>query len=545
MGPRPLRLPESSDDEAENDVQLLNSGLPENPVTLDISDDEFLDAEEYPLPTSPPAPPPQEELNRSLLGVHLSSRQPGSSDGQMDGGQRATGSPVEEILYNLGVRPRAEWLQSCMEVLSNSKPGFVRMTAGQQAELCFAEFLFADMNTAGDVALPPDVHTLHATEIGGPIVLQVDEIVNLSSSLRERYKETPAGGKRCLKLSMTDGVQRIFGIEYRPIKDLMVLSPAGMKIAVRNVHIRRGLLMLVPEVVDVLGGFVEHMEAARQRLVEEVNKPPRGKRNSRGQEVSSLASRALVAAWPSGSSNDVSDANGEVSRQIPPIQSLFQGPSVIAMDGNAHERSAQQLDTSSSRLDEQHNIPSDMNMDQETLDSMEDEVDHPLLQNEETEIPFTYLACLKAKTELKSVAQGKIKCILTGVKVFQFKDRDKFELIVYVDDGSLISDVLIDHQVVQNILGHSPRQVTALLTGADRQGVDAIKETMKRFQVYLRTFEGQMLVEINEQSEVPVVLEMTEGCQTSDAWLLLHRVKSSIGSSTSSTGNTLTIEISP
>jgi hypothetical protein len=61
--------------------------------------------------------------------------------------------------------------------------------------------------------------------------LQVDEIVNLSSPLRERYKETPAGCRRCLKLSITDGVQRIFGIEYRPIKDLMVLSPAGLKVS--------------------------------------------------------------------------------------------------------------------------------------------------------------------------------------------------------------------------------------------------------------------------------------------------------------------------
>lgn len=36
--------------------------------------------------------------------------------------------------------------------------------------------------------------------------------------------------------------------------------------------------MLVPEVLEVLGGVVEDLEAARQRLVQEVNKPPRGKR---------------------------------------------------------------------------------------------------------------------------------------------------------------------------------------------------------------------------------------------------------------------------
>lgn len=58
----------------------------------------------------------------------------------------------------------------------------------------------------------------------------MDEIVNISKPLRERYKTAaPPGIKRCLKLSMTDGAQRIFGMEYRPIKDLPE-APAGLKV---------------------------------------------------------------------------------------------------------------------------------------------------------------------------------------------------------------------------------------------------------------------------------------------------------------------------
>jgi RecQ-mediated genome instability protein 1 len=36
--------------------------------------------------------------------------------------------------------------------------------------------------------------------------------------------------------------------------------------------------MLVPEAIEILGGVVDELEAARDRLVSEVNKPPRGKR---------------------------------------------------------------------------------------------------------------------------------------------------------------------------------------------------------------------------------------------------------------------------
>lgn len=50
------------------------------------------------------------------------------------------------------------------------------------------------------------------------------------------------------------------------------------QVAICNVHIRHGLLMLVPETIEILGGLVEQLDAARKRLVDELNKPPRGKR---------------------------------------------------------------------------------------------------------------------------------------------------------------------------------------------------------------------------------------------------------------------------
>lgn len=218
MRRRPVILPESSEDEETEEAAAAES-LNVETVEIDISDDdEFLDAEEY-------HSPPQQEERRGGNQSTLRGIQQGAP---MDMDNNGLGH-VEEFLGNLGVRPRREWLESCIEMLRNSEAGFANMTVAQQAKLCLSEFLFADMNTAGDAVLPPNIHRLHAQEIPGPYVVQVDEIVNLSSPLRERYKETPAGCRRCLKLSMTDGVQRIFGIEYRPIKDLMVLSPAGLK----------------------------------------------------------------------------------------------------------------------------------------------------------------------------------------------------------------------------------------------------------------------------------------------------------------------------
>ncbi|XP_074562784.1 recQ-mediated genome instability protein 1-like, partial [Curcuma longa] len=121
------------------------------------------------------------------------------------------------------------------------------------------------------------------------------------------------------------------------------------------------------------------------------------------------------------------------------------------------------------------------------------EIEHPLILSGVDSIPFTYLACLFAKwtTEKDKIPQihRRIKCFLTGVKGFQFKERRTYELSVYVDDGSLISEVLIDHKVVQNGIGHSPEEVTAALSSTEKRIVADMRETMKKFQLFLAKFE--------------------------------------------------------
>ncbi|MCO5564488.1 hypothetical protein L7F22_018149 [Adiantum nelumboides] len=137
---------------------------------------------------------------------------------------------LEALLQSRGARPTPQWLDACVERLTSSRAGFLQLSDSQQAEICFSHLLFADLNIMGAAVLPPQFHNLHATELAGPFVLQVDEITDIGAPIRQRYKERQALASRCLKLSMTDGVQRIYGIEYRPIRALNVLSPAGLKV---------------------------------------------------------------------------------------------------------------------------------------------------------------------------------------------------------------------------------------------------------------------------------------------------------------------------
>ncbi|XP_020106868.1 recQ-mediated genome instability protein 1 [Ananas comosus] len=573
MRRRMLRIVSSSDEDNDDDelprtLALQNPNPNPNPSTtpasnppsppLEISDDDddFVDVPDDLSPPSPPPPPP------------VSGATPLERGGSGGGG----GGPVrsiEEFLGRLGLRLLREWLESCVAALAGPGSGFEAMDVAARARSCFEQFLFADMNLCGGGVLPENVCGMHKAELEGPFVLQVDEIVNISASIRERYQDAPAGSKRCLKLSMTDGVQRVFGMEYRPIKDLQVLAPAGLKVVIRNVHVRRGLLMLVPEVLEVLGGVVDDLDAARRRLVEEVNKPPRGKRK---QVVLPLSKRASLAAWPSTATNNGAQENAVVTENRHDPQptgqatihiteqlaegTIIQQPvdtpvgennteaehtiqdneTMITEDSAApyvEGNNAEPQSTSSRQYTEPDFTGPVTSGGEVTPDSdMEDAVDdveHPLILSGDKEIPFTYLACLLAKwtvqKDRESYIQGNIKCFLTGVKGFQFKNRSKFELHVYVDDGSLISEVLIDHSVVQKGIGHSPEEVTAALSSSEKKIAADMRETLKRFQLFLAKFEGTMLVEINGSSPLPTVLEMNQSCSTSDAWLLLRRLK--------------------
>ncbi|XP_078435167.1 recQ-mediated instability protein (DUF1767) [Wolffia australiana] len=556
MGRRRVLLHNADEDEDEDDlpVETLIRSCPapsrhEEPLEISDGEDEvFVDV---PDAFSPPAERIHDNLRES----------PRTMSADVDA-QSANGR-IDLLLRNLGLKLRREWLDSCIASLLGSRPGFLAMEDSAKAKLCFEQFLFSDMNFSGGGGLPGNVGEMHGIVLEGPFVLQVDEIVNISAPLRERYNETHAGLKRCLKLSLTDGVQRVYGMEYRPVSQIKVLASSGLKIALRNVHIRHGLLMLVPEAVEVLGGMAEELEAARGRFMHEISKPPRGRRK---EPTLPLSKRASLAAWPSAVDDRVDMGTLEMQNNISTFATPSGGTGITQMDGHASvpcirvTSSEERASVNTRNVDQLHaaavdgnsltgdyqrvnrspstvagdNTDSVQNLssnDHSGMDGVDVVVDagHPLILSEERETPFTYMACFLAKRAAKgdnlSFVRGKIKCFLTGVKSFNFKHRSSYELRVYVDDGSLISEIFIDHRVVEKEIGHSPGAVTAALSSPDKTISSKMRDVMKGFQLFLMKFEGTMVLEMGQGQTTPLAVEMNQGFSSSYAWPLLARLK--------------------
>jgi RecQ-mediated genome instability protein 1 len=104
----------------------------------------------------------------------------------------------------------------------------------------------------------------------------------------------------------------------------------------------------------------------------------------------------------------------------------------------------------------------------------------------------------------------------------------QYDLYVYIDDGSFITEAFVDRDIVQNMIGLSAEELAAALSSGGPAQAN-IRKTMKAFEHFLVNFEGTILIELNRDSSVPIVREMNKGCSSSDAWQLLRRVKTFSG----------------
>lgn len=67
-----------------------------------------------------------------------------------------SGSPIWDILRRLGLAMERKWLASCITRLQSLVLDFRNLPVREQAELCFREFLYSDMNTSVSVGVLPE-----------------------------------------------------------------------------------------------------------------------------------------------------------------------------------------------------------------------------------------------------------------------------------------------------------------------------------------------------------------------------------------------------
>ncbi|XP_035291453.1 recQ-mediated genome instability protein 1 isoform X2 [Anguilla anguilla] len=171
------------------------------------------------------------------------------------------------------------WVEACVAWVLQGAGG-APVSQAQVNRQALEQWLLTDLRDLAHPSLPP-LGRAPKAELSGSFCVQMDSALDVSrpaySQLQQRrgadcanervsaatqatqrpWEATPT---RVLMLQLTDGVQDLEALEYRPVPALSADLPPGTKLLLQGaLECRLGVLLLTPANVRVLGGEVEEL----------------------------------------------------------------------------------------------------------------------------------------------------------------------------------------------------------------------------------------------------------------------------------------------
>eukprot|EP01065_Artemidia_motanka_P044000 TRINITY_DN619_c0_g1_i1.p1 TRINITY_DN619_c0_g1~~TRINITY_DN619_c0_g1_i1.p1 ORF type:complete len:534 (+),score=122.98 TRINITY_DN619_c0_g1_i1:54-1655(+) len=170
------------------------------------------------------------------------------------------GGQVHAALLQKGVAAGRKWVDSCVAALQSGQGS---ATPDAAVDAVFQTLLRTDLSAAnadGCGSFPEPFP--QNGRLSGCMLVQVDEAVDVSISLRQGALAVAGGAhpmlaspKRCLRLWLTDGVGGRPALERRRCSALDSVVP-GCKLLLKDCQVQRGVLVLTPDCVTMIGGQV-------------------------------------------------------------------------------------------------------------------------------------------------------------------------------------------------------------------------------------------------------------------------------------------------
>lgn len=165
---------------------------------------------------------------------------------------------------NIVINP--EWLKHCKDYCQSK-----HLNEHDASIEIYKNFIHSDLQTSlSEPKLPDNSTTLTTQKIDRIYLLQIIDIVEIGLSsqsvlqeveeLINERKTNPNKKinlkKNMLKLTLSDGQRIIYAVENSSISQFHLDMQLGAKIYVTNAEVVRGVLLLNPENVEFLGGYI-------------------------------------------------------------------------------------------------------------------------------------------------------------------------------------------------------------------------------------------------------------------------------------------------
>ncbi|XP_039530479.1 recQ-mediated genome instability protein 1 [Pimephales promelas] len=172
------------------------------------------------------------------------------------------------------------WLEACVNWIKEEADR-ESVPQSQLNQRVLEQWLLTDLRDLAHPVLPERISEVLKTELDSCYCVQMDSLLDISQPAytqlqrirgtdhsndqvsavtQETQRPWEAKPTRVLMLQLTDGVQSLEGMEYRPIPALSTNLAPGTKLQlVGPIAVRLGVLLLKAENVKVLGGEVEQL----------------------------------------------------------------------------------------------------------------------------------------------------------------------------------------------------------------------------------------------------------------------------------------------
>ncbi|XP_026321501.1 recQ-mediated genome instability protein 1-like [Hyposmocoma kahamanoa] len=167
-----------------------------------------------------------------------------------------------------------EWLAGCIEYLTEDSS--TNYNEREIQNLAKEQWLLNDLKDICPGSLPANLKNQLKTTLNGRFVLQINACLDIGTPAYQQYLklqkvnmenveattnfDDKVPSHRMIKLYLTDGVQTLSAIEYKPMRNLSCDITPGCKILIKGpVECRRGVLLLTESMIELLGGEVQEI----------------------------------------------------------------------------------------------------------------------------------------------------------------------------------------------------------------------------------------------------------------------------------------------
>lgn len=455
---------------------------------------------------------------------------------------------LQRQLLEENINVSTAWLEACITYLRSENPA---RTLGQEEmrRLVFEQLLHSNLNDIRTSCLPSSIFTSDKVTLTGSYLVQLEELKDISqpaySQLRKitgsenanvtvqaEPREGPARweGKitRMLKLSLSDGVNKVSAFEYELVPALNISLLPGTKLVISGpVECRKSVLFLTRKSVRVLGGCVEALTAENSQ--EAVLRRALGPRALQGIQSNTTATTNQGVATSRQVSSSVASGNR------PQVRAGGGPPNTTTATGvrtPAASPAPVQLEDPLDEIDEDDELLGQIDIDAiaEAPLPEDESVDEDVLReqldfqaNAENLPPSTPSPPRRpvpkpspSYVTLSSITRGNSRnvpqtvvikgYIVTLTSKLKLTPDLTWKLSVQVSDDTDCMDVDVHNDLLVKLMGATGSEYRELRKNAVASAMQDHEERLARFKERLRNMDGPMRIQFSGRDDEPPTL---------------------------------------